>query len=273
MVFVSPVVAQLLPPTLSGSVGLFVFFLIGLLGGAHCLGMCGPLVSMYGDRMTTDETDAVSWHLLRQHALFNAGRTISYTLIGATMGALGGIVFEAAALTAIGDSIRAVVGMVIGMVVIVAGLGYLRRGTGVDVLTTVPVLGAAFHRVHGIVVAKVDRWVDGPGIVGLGALHGLLPCPLLYPAFLFAFGRGSPVEGGLALLALGVGTFPTLFAYGTAVGTLTPETSSRVHRLLGAVFVVLGTIPLTKGLRLVGVPAPSIPLPMPPVLLVTWLPG
>jgi len=27
-----------------------VFLLVGLLGGAHCLGMCGPLVSTYADR-------------------------------------------------------------------------------------------------------------------------------------------------------------------------------------------------------------------------------
>ncbi|MFB6300846.1 MAG: sulfite exporter TauE/SafE family protein [Halobacteriales archaeon] len=266
-------IAQLIPSTLSNSAGLVVFFLIGLLGGAHCLGMCGPLVTMYADRMETDERGAISWYELRQHALFNAGRTVSYTAIGAVMGALGGVVFAATAMIAVGDLVRAGVGILIGNVVIIAGIGYLSRGTAVDVLTTVPLLGSAFNRIHGLVVARVDRWVDGLGILGLGAFHGLLPCPLLYPAFLFAFSRGSPLEGGLALLTLGLGTFPTLFAYGTAVGSLTPATSARVHRMLGAVFVVLGTIPLTEGLRLVGVPVPSIPLPMPPVLAVGLIPG
>jgi sulfite exporter TauE/SafE len=28
-----------------------VFVLVGLLGGAHCIGMCGPLVPLYASRM------------------------------------------------------------------------------------------------------------------------------------------------------------------------------------------------------------------------------
>ena len=28
-----------------------LFVLIGLLGGAHCIGMCGPLVTLYASRM------------------------------------------------------------------------------------------------------------------------------------------------------------------------------------------------------------------------------
>jgi len=29
-----------------------LFVLIGVLGGAHCIGMCGPLVTMYSKQMT-----------------------------------------------------------------------------------------------------------------------------------------------------------------------------------------------------------------------------
>jgi len=42
---------MVLPTELSGQVGLGVFFLIGLFGGAHCLGMCGPLITMYSEKM------------------------------------------------------------------------------------------------------------------------------------------------------------------------------------------------------------------------------
>jgi sulfite exporter TauE/SafE len=96
----------------------------------------------------------------------------------------------------------------------------------------------------------VDRWVGGPGVVGLGMLHGLLPCPLLYPAFLYAFGRGDPLVGAVSLGALGLGTFPTLFVLGTAVGSLDVGHRSLLHRALGAVFVALGAIPLWHGVGL-----------------------
>ena len=40
-------------PTVVGGAPIYadlaVFFLIGLLGGVHCIGMCGPLVTTYAE--------------------------------------------------------------------------------------------------------------------------------------------------------------------------------------------------------------------------------
>jgi hypothetical protein len=92
-----------------------------------------------------------------------------------------------------------------------------------------------------------------------------MPCPILYPAFLYAFAVGSPVHGALALALLGVGTVPTLFAYGTVLGTLSPETRRRLHRVLGVLFVLLGYLPLAMGLAQFGVvlPMPEVPFYQP----------
>ena len=62
-----------------------VFAVVGVLAGAHCLGMCGPLVTLYGDRMARDarRPDALSLHAVGQHALFNLGRAASYAVVGA----------------------------------------------------------------------------------------------------------------------------------------------------------------------------------------------
>ncbi|MFB6155905.1 MAG: sulfite exporter TauE/SafE family protein [Haloferacaceae archaeon] len=244
---------------MTGDGGLVVFFLIGLLGGAHCLGMCGPLVTLYADRMS-DEPGRGNGHALRQHALFNLGRTASYAALGALVGALGGLVFDAASLAPVGDAVRAAVGVVVGLAIVAVGAGYLVRGT-----VTHSVSLPGFQRVYSFITRHVDARVDGPGIAALGAVHGLLPCPLLYPAFLYAFSQGSAVTGGLSLAVLGLGTFPTLFAYGTVVGSVSVSVRRPLHRALGAVFVVLGTIPLAKGLAVVGIHVPSIPLPMPPM--------
>lgn len=251
-------------------VGLAAFFVVGLLGGAHCLGMCGPLVTAYADRMADADgrgrgrgTPRTDWTVLRQHALFNAGRTASYALLGTLAGAVGATVFDAAALLAVGDLVRATVGLAVGGVVLWIGANYLLRG-GVS-LPAVPVAGGAFRRVSRALADRADGLATGPGIVGLGALHGLLPCPLLYPAFLYALGRGSPVVGGLSLLALGLGTVPALFVYGVAFGSLDGATRRGLHRALGVAFVVLGLVPVANALGLLGVPVPSPPLPMPGV--------
>jgi hypothetical protein len=250
-----------LVPLVAGDAGLVVFFLVGLLGGAHCLGMCGPLVTLYADRMDGGERDGRG-HVLRQHALFNAGRTASYATLGAAVGALGGLVFDAASLAPVGNAVRAAVGVGVGVAIVAVGAGYLLRGSASE-RHSVSLPG--FQRVYAFITRHVDARVDGPGIAALGAVHGLLPCPLLYPAFLYAFSSGSALTGALSLGVLGLGTVPALFAYGTVVGSVSPSFRRPLHRALGAAFVVLGTIPLAKGLNAAGVQVPSIPLPMPPM--------
>jgi sulfite exporter TauE/SafE len=246
----------------TADVGLVVFALIGLLGGIHCLGMCGPLVTLYADRLNDD--GPTTWSEIRQHLLFNLGRTSSYALIGATMGFLGAILYDTAAIAAVATDVRAVAGIVIGAFVLVTGATYTLTGTTGGLLGGVDPTGV-FGRVSGRLLERVERWVQGPRIVGLGAIHGLLPCPLLYPAFLYVFAVGSPLYGALALAVLGLGTVPTVFAYGLAFQSIAPRFQGPLHRALGVVFLALGYIPLAHGLMLLGVdlPHPTIPIYQP----------
>jgi sulfite exporter TauE/SafE len=243
------------------SPSLVTFFVIGLLGGAHCLGMCGPLVTTYADRLgeTGRDTHRLDWYDVRQHALFNLGRTVSYAAIGALMGGLGAVVFDAAGLLEVASGVRATAGIVTGAFIVAVGLGYVVRGTGGG--HDVPLLGDLFGRVSSVLLARVDRWTQGPRIFGLGAIHAVLPCPILYPAFLYALARGSPVEGAAGLAALGLGTFPTLFVYGTFVQAVSTERRVLLHRALGVAFVALGYLPLSHGLELLGVPLPHPHVP------------
>ncbi|WP_440764565.1 sulfite exporter TauE/SafE family protein [Natronorubrum sp. DTA7] len=246
-----------------------LFLLIGLLAGAHCIGMCGPLVTVYASRMDGAATDGgtatassagraghLSTYEVRQHALFNLGRTASYTLLGGFFGALGGLLFVTTAeLTPAVDVARGAVGLLVGGFVIVTGVYYaLGRTTG----------GISFpglERLTGWLAGHVDRLANGPGIVGLGAVHGLLPCPILYPAFLYAFATGSPIRGALALAALGIGTVPAVFAYGTIIDSVDVAHRRRVHRLLGVAFVALGYVLFAHGLMSLGIHVPHPELP------------
>mgnify|MGYP000451125513 CR=1 FL=1 len=252
-----------------------LFLAIGLLGGAHCIGMCGPLVTVYAGRMReggrTDgggaaggaaaaTSDRRGSHLttyeVRQHALFNLGRATSYTVIGAALGALGGVVLvTTATLTGAATTVRGVVGLGVGAAVILVGVRYALGGA------TGGIHLPGLERVTGWLTGHVDRLANGPGIVGLGAVHGLLPCPILYPAYLYAFASGSAVSGGVALAALGIGTMPAVFLYGTVIEGIDAVHRRRVHRLLGVAFVALGYVLFAHGLMSVGihVPHPSLP--------------
>jgi sulfite exporter TauE/SafE len=247
-------------PATTSSVELGVFLLIGLLGGAHCLGMCGPIVTMYADRLNQhhdSREDVLTLYEVRQHGLFNAGRTISYATLGGLFGLLGALFFGAAeTVTAVGQTVRAVTGLLVGLFVLAVGIRYITGNHG-------SLLGnwAPFARVYGWLSGHVERVVDGYGILGLGLVHGFLPCPLLYPAFLYAFARGDPLVGVLSLGVLGLGTFPTLFLYGTIVGAVSATQRQRLHRALGVAFVLLAWIPLSHGLMLLGIHVPHPPIP------------
>jgi len=247
------------------TVSLGVFFLIGLFGGAHCLGMCGPLVTTYADRMnsggSTGGSNRLSVGMVRQHGLFNLGRTLSYTLIGGIFGLAGSLVaVSVGELTTVLRELNIVVGFTVGVIIMAAGVNYLLRGRVLS-LPGESLFGPITRAVQRRLTARIDAYVDGPGIVGLGALHGLLPCPLLYPAFLYAFVQASPAGGAVSLAVLGLGTVPSLFVYGTLFQSLSTQTRVRLHRVLGVAFIGLGYIPLQHALMLLGVDLPHPPIP------------
>ncbi|MFO7834493.1 MAG: sulfite exporter TauE/SafE family protein [Halohasta sp.] len=275
---VDPVFLQTCTPSgtsgaLDGAtVNLGVFFLIGLFGGAHCLGMCGPLVTTYADRMDGGskgrstrgdggQSNRLSVRMVRQHGLFNLGRTLSYTLIGGLFGLAGSLVaVSVGQVSTLLRELNIVVGFTVGLLIMAAGVNYLLRGQVLS-LPGERLFGPITRAIQRRLTARIDASVDGPGILGLGALHGLLPCPLLYPAFLYAFVQASPAGGAVSLAVLGLGTIPALFIYGTLFQSLSTGTRVRLHRVLGIAFIILGYIPLQHALMLMGLDLPHPPIP------------
>ena len=251
-------------------VELGLFFVIGLFGTSHCLGMCGPLVSVYSERLAErDETGAngtpsangpaLTTGLVGQHALFNLGRLTIYATLGGLFGLLGGTVFRTADVVVVfGNELRGVVGIATGAVVVATGTAHaLGRSSGV-LSGEVPMLAGVTARIRDRLVSELDRWLGGYRTFVLGFVHGFLPCPLLYPAYLYAFATGDPVGGALALAVLGAGTFPAVFLYGTLYQTANPRRYAAVYRLVGAAFVLLGANTLLVGASLLGVDVPYL---------------
>jgi sulfite exporter TauE/SafE len=266
----SPTAAVPTVETLGSDADLVLFFVIGLLAGAHCLGMCGPLVSTYAERLTADRDprrrDRLTVADVRQHGLFNLGRTVGYAAVGGALGLVGGLVAGATAITPVAAAIRGSVGIVVGSLIVAVGIGYLVRGTTVTGAgTALPLVGRGVRAVTGVLTARVDRLVGSPKIAVLGTMHAFLPCPILYPAYLYALVVGDPLRGALVLGVLGAGTVPALLAYGLAIGSISVGHRTTLHRAMGVVFVALGYLPLAHGLMLFGIalPYPNVPFYQP----------
>lgn len=257
---------QLSPGAVANSADLLVFLVVGLFAGAHCLGMCGPLVSIYAERVSehteSRREDTLTLFAVRQHLLFNLGRTAGYAAMGALFGFLGGAVFTSIdAVAPVGDAVRGATGVLVGLFILAAGFSYMFRGTHASVPDRIAGFSRLFGWVSGHLTGRIDRLAGSPRIVGLGTVHAVLPCPIIYPAYLYAFAIGDPVRGGLSLGVLGLGTIPTLLAYGTVLGTVSPERRAALHRGLGATFLLLGYIPLSHGLMLLGFDVPHLDVP------------
>lgn len=184
--------------------GLLALFLVGLLGGTHCVGMCGGIVgalSMGG---------RARWSL---HLAYNGGRIFSYTMAGAIAGALG-----AASLGLEGQvPVRMALYVLANFMLMALGL-YLLGITRV----LAPVEGVGL-RLWRHVQPLTRRFLPARTVAQafpLGLLWGWLPCGLVYSALATALTAGSVGRGALAMLAFGLGTLPNLLLAGMLLGRL-----------------------------------------------------
>ena len=173
-------------------------FLVGLLGGTHCIGMCGGIVG------------ALSLGAASRPALYlayNSGRIVSYVLAGAIAGALG-----AASLVLAGQlPMRALLFLVANLMLIALGL-YLMG------ITRALAFSERFgQRLWRHLQPLSRRYLPARTVAQafpLGLLWGWLPCGLVYSALVNALGSGSAVKGALLMLAFGLGTLPNLLLAG-----------------------------------------------------------
>ena len=214
------------------TIDLVGFLMLGLLGGfGHCVGMCSPFVLFVSRRYVSPGGGrpaafaAQSW--------YTAGRVVTYSMLGAVAGALGGVVELAGGLL----GLQRAAAMVAGGVLVVWALVTLsdlvpRLGTG----------GNLFTRVAALLKGRVP---GHPFATGL--FLGFLPCGLLYSALIAAAARGGALEGAAALALFGIGTAPALLGV-SAVDELLARNRAVINRLSQVFLLAMGLWFLWTGL-------------------------
>lgn len=215
--------------------GYFALFLVGLLGGTHCIGMCGGIVG------ALSLGGPARWSL---HLAYNAGRILSYTAAGALAGALG-----AAGIGLGGDApVRIVLYLVANLMLVALGL-YLLGVT--RALAFTERLG---QRLWLHIQPLTRRFLPARTVAQafpLGVLWGWLPCGLVYSALATALGSGSVAGGALAMLAFGAGTLPNLLAAGILLAKMNEFVRRAPVRIASGLLVLgFGLYGLTGVMRL-----------------------
>ena len=199
-------------------------FILGLLGGGHCLGMCGGLMGALTLAIPPEQRT----RRFRLLLAYNLGRILSYGLAGLLIGLAGWAVANSPAATLL----RAIAALLL----IAMGLYLAGWWSG---LTRIEALGRGLWRHIQPFAQKLLPVSNVPRALLLGALWGWLPCGLVYSTLLWSASQGSSTNSALLMLAFGVGTWPVLLATGLAAERLTALLRKRGVRMAGGVLVML----------------------------------
>ena len=211
-------------------------FLVGLLGGAHCIGMCGGIVGALSSGLSLD-VQASRRRLVAAQLAYNSGRISSYTVAGLLLGLFGQQLGELAVTGGfpVGRVVAGVIMILFG--IYLAGwwhsLLFLERG-GARLWKYIEPLGRRFIPVRSAGQAYL-----------LGLVWGWLPCGMVYAVLALALASGSVVDGGTIMLAFGLGTLPAMLTMGLAFNTLKRYVHDpRIRLVAGILVIVMGVMML-----------------------------
>jgi len=202
-------------------------FLIGLLGGTHCVGMCGGIVGA----LSMGAGARPSLHLA-----YNSGRIVSYALAGALAGALG------AASVAFSGQWPLRVGLAVAANLMLVALGLYLIGVTRALAFSERLGQKLWRRVQPLSRRFLPARNIGQAFP-LGLVWGWLPCGLVYSALVAAMTSGSAAGGAAMMLAFGAGTLPNLLLAGLLATRL------KAWAARPAVRIVAGLLVAAFGLR------------------------
>lgn len=219
---------------------LLAAFVIGLLGGVHCAGMCGGIaaaLSLGTVRPPGPLSGRAPWAIL---LAYNLGRISSYALAGAAAGTAG---WFATRMTDVHQG-QLVLQAVAGVFMVALGLYLAGWWQGL----------AGVERAGGVVWRRLEPLgrrimpVRGPRqALALGLVWGWLPCGLVYSVLIWSISSGGPVRGAALMAAFGLGTLPNLLLMGVMAAKLGAVLRRRSVRVAAGVLVAgFGVLMLTQ---------------------------
>ncbi len=230
-------------------ISLFAVFLTGLLGGVHCAGMCGGIVSALGMMQQKPVTRSLNIPVKVEGgqvpagvvrsafsavAAYNLGRILTYSLLGGLAGAVGSVAWLMQSMLPIQQTAF----FLSNLLVVLMGLyviGFKRIGAMAESWGK-----HLWQHIRPVATARLT----GSGFVNsvlAGSLWGLVPCGMVYAALSAALVSGGWYQGGLLMLTFGLGTLPNLMLLGLSGQWLGRVSRNRwVRMIAGSLIILLG---------------------------------
>ena len=216
-------------PKIDSTISLSALFVTGLLTSVHCVAMCGGI--NLSQSVGTGESGK---NRMRNPLLYNLGRVISYTVIGAIVGGIGSVLFLSETLKAILLSL--------------AALGMLLMG--LSMLGWLPWWLAP--RMPRFLSGRLGKAGAGKGPLVVGLLNGLMPCGPLQAMQLYALATGSALTGALSMFLFSLGTVPLMLGAGALFSSLKGKFAFVVQRVSAVLVVFFAIVMATNAFSLFG---------------------
>ncbi len=214
-------------------VGYLGAFIVGLLGGVHCVGMCGGIVGVLTFGLPPEKRNSALTILPYQFA-YNLGRLISYGIAGAIMGGLGMMLGQLIPLYQLQQILYGFAGVFMIL------LGLYLGGWWSGLIRIEKLGGPVWRAIEPLAKKLLPIRHPGQALV-LGLAWGWVPCGLVYSVLIWSVSSGGVLEGAGLMLAFGLGTLPNLLAMGFAATALSRWSRDiRVRRLAGAIVILFG---------------------------------
>ena len=211
-------------------------FVSGVLGAAHCIGMCGAISATMN--LGTTNLRGALWRQI----LWSVGRVFTYSFLGMVAGFGGARLTKSEFLTSQTSvvSIQAAFAIVAGALLLFQGLvavGWFRRRIkGGGTCLTASIFGGFLRGGSSI------------GVFVAGIATGFLPCGLVYSFLALAAASASAWKGPLLMAAFGMGTVPVMLMSGAGLTMASLQLRQRIMKFAAACVLVTGLLTIGRGI-------------------------
>ena len=202
-------------PPIDSNITYGMLFITGLFTSIHCISMCGAINLL----TVINKTGKRNY---KRPILYNLGRLISYTFLGAVVGLIGSTI-------TINNKVSGIIILLAATIMFLMALSML----GVIPLRKV-------KRLNGKLKTK------SPFLIGL--LNGLMPCGPLQAMQVYALSTGSPIKGAISMFLFCLGTIPLMLSTGLILTRLNSKNKILINKIDTCLILILSLVMLNQAL-------------------------
>lgn len=214
---------------------LWTGLLLGLAGGFHCVGMCGPIAFILPVNRDSKSS------LIFQTFLYHFGRILSYAIIGVFFGLIGKGLY----LSGFQQRLSVLTGIIMIALVFIPISIFNKYNFSKPLYR---IIGKVKHKLGFYLTKKSNK-----ALFLIGFFNGFLPCGLVYMALIGAISTGNAFEGTLYMVLFGLGTVPLMTSAVLLGNFVNLSLRKKIQKIIPAFVVVIGLLFILRGLGL-GIP-------------------